>query len=217
MRPTTRTAVTTICSITMCAAALAIAGCSGDGDADTASAPRDDRAAREAGTNAPDLSRLTNPSAPSVRGVGFELADGTRTSMDAYKGKVVLVVNTASKCGLAPQVAELQTLQEANQAKGFTVLAFPSASFNQEPLSSAEAAGYCADMGATYPVAAKIDVKGQDAHPLYAALAKQGGEPNWNYTKYLVDQHGNVVARFDPRTSPTHPAVQAAIDRALKG
>jgi glutathione peroxidase len=225
--PTTPTSTTirrttrTLAALAAAAGALALAACSGD-DAAPYRTP-------EGGvTDATPTSQTTPTSAdptraaaartsPSVRGVAFELADGTATSMDAYQGKVVLVVNTASRCGLAPQVAELEKLQRANGAKGFTVLAFPSASFNQEPLSSSEAAGYCADMGATYPVAAKVDVKGGGAHPLYATLSQQGGEPTWNYTKYLVDRNGNVVARFDPRTSPTDPAIQAAIDRALKG
>lgn len=156
-------------------------------------------------------------SGPSVRGVRFEMADGSLATMDQYQGQVVLVVNTASRCGLTPQVGQLETLQQANAGKPFTVLAFPSASFNQEPLASAEAASFCADMGATYPVAAKVDVKGDSAHPLFATLSEQGGEPTWNFTKYLVDKDGNVIARFDPRTEPTDPAIQSAIDAALQG
>ncbi len=159
----------------------------------------------------------TQQSGPSVRGVRFEMADGSLATMDEFQGQVVLVVNTASRCGLTPQVGQLETLQQANAGKPFTVLAFPSASFNQEPLASAEAASFCADMGATYPVAAKIDVKGDAAHPLFATLSEQGGEPTWNFTKYLVDKDGNVIARFDPRTEPTDPAIQSAIDAALRG
>lgn len=159
----------------------------------------------------------TQQSGPSVRGVRFEMADGSLATMDEFQGQVVLVVNTASRCGLTPQVGQLETLQQANAGKPFTVLAFPSASFNQEPLASAEAASFCVDMGATYPVAAKIDVKGDAAHPLFATLSEQGGEPTWNFTKYLVDKDGNVIARFDPRTEPTDPAIQSAIDAALRG
>jgi len=161
------------------------------------------------GRVASDLAR------PSVSGIAFDMADGSLASMDDYQGKAVLVVNVASRCGLTPQVAGLEELQKAYADRNFTVLAFPSASFNQEPLGSADAAAFCADMGATYPVAAKIDVKGEAAHPLFAALAEQGGEPSWNFTKYLVAPDGTVVARFDPRLKPTDPAVKAAIDRTL--
>lgn len=197
-----RTTLTT----TLITAALAMTACSGDGDKDTT------YRTPEEGITMEDTA-----TSPSVRGVTFELADGSATSMDAYQGQVVLVVNTASKCGLTPQVGQLETLQQANAGKAFTVLAFPSASFNQEPLGAAEAAEFCADMGATYPVAAKAEVKGEGAHPLFATLSKQGGEPSWNFTKYLVGKDGTVIARFDPRTEPTAAEIQAAIDAALRG
>lgn len=189
---------------------LLLTACSGDGDTDTTY-----RTPEEGITM--DGTTTDTQNGPSVRGVGFEMADGSKTSMDAYQGQVVLVVNTASRCGLTPQVGQLETLQQANAGKSFTVLAFPSASFNQEPLGTAEAAEFCADMGATYPIAAKAEVKGDNAHPLFATLSKQGGEPTWNFTKYLVGKDGTVIARFDPRTSPDDPAIQAAIDEALEG
>lgn len=202
----TKTARTASLAALLATIPLALTACSGDGDKDTTyRTPEEGMTMEDTATS------------PSVRGVAFELADGSATSMDAYQGKVVLVVNTASKCGLTPQVGQLETLQQANAGKGFTVLAFPSASFNQEPLGTAEAAEFCVDMGATYPVAAKADVKGEGAHPLFATLAKQGGEPSWNFTKYLVGKDGTVIARFDPRTEPTAAEIQAAIDAALKG
>lgn len=194
-----------------------LAGCSGE-------EPKPQ--STQAPTEQPTMTQHADPSAepqateaqvPSVLGVGFEMADGSPASMDQYAGRVVLVVNVASECGLTPQVAGLQTLHEAYQGKGFTVLAFPSASFNQEPLDSAQAAYFCEAQGATYPVAAKIDVKGETAHDLFVHLSRQGGEPTWNFTKYLVDKQGNVVARFDPRTTPDDPAIQQAIDAALAG
>lgn len=190
----------------LAASLLVLTACSGDGDKDTT------YRTPEEGITMEDTA-----TSPSVRGVGFEMADGSTTTMDAYKGQVVLVVNTASRCGLTPQVGQLETLQQANAGKGFTVLAFPSASFNQEPLGAAEAAEFCADMGATYPIAAKANVKGEGAHPLFATLAKQGGEPSWNFTKYLVGKDGTVIARFDPRTEPTDAEIQDAIDEALEG
>lgn len=199
--------------ITLAAGSLAIAAlsaCSGNGQADGSSA----NGTQESAMTDTDTS---TPSTPNVRGASFQMADGTQASMDDYQGQVVLVVNIASACGLRPQVAELQTLYEANKAKGFTVLAFPSASFNQEPLDAMGAADFCEAQGATYPVAAKVDVKGESAHPLFATLAKQGGEPDWNYTKYLVGKDGRVIARFGPRTSPTSAEVTSAIDAALRG
>ena len=199
----------TTLTASLAATLLALTACSGDGDKDTSYRTPEEGVTME--------DSATSPTAPSVRGVGFEMADGSTTSMDAYEGKVVLVVNTASRCGLTPQVGQLETLQQANAGKAFTVLAFPSASFNQEPLGSSEAAEFCEDMGATYPVAAKTDVKGENAHPLFATLSKQGGEPSWNFTKYLVGKDGTVIARFDPRTEPTDAEIQAAIDEALEG
>jgi|GEM_PF-773956 len=191
-----------------------LTACSGDGDKETT------YRTPEEGIGMGDTTNDTAPGGqdgPSVRGMGFEMADGSMTSMDAYEGTVVLVVNTASRCGLTPQVGQLEELQQANAGKAFTVLAFPSASFNQEPLGSADAAEFCVDMGATYPVAAKADVKGENAHPLFATLSQQGGEPTWNFTKYLVGKDGTVIARFDPRTEPTAAEIQAAIDEALRG
>ncbi len=205
----TKTALTA----SLAASLLALAACSGNGEEESTYRTPEEGISMEGTTTG----RRTVPTNPSVRGVSFELADGSATSMDAYEGTVVLVVNTASRCGLTPQVGQLEALQRANAGRGFTVLAFPSASFNQEPLGSAEAAAFCEDMGATYPVAAKADVKGEGAHPLFATLAKQGGEPSWNFTKYLVGKDGTVIARFDPKTEPTDAAIQAAIDAALKG
>ena len=189
------------------AGTLALSGCSSDGSNDTTPiTPALETTA---------MAESAQHAGPSVSGIVFDMADGSLASMDDYQGRVVLVVNVASRCGLTPQVAGLEELQQAYVGKSFTVLAFPSASFNQEPLASAEAAQFCADMGASYPVAAKIDVTGQYAHPLFVTLAEQGGEPNWNFTKYLVAADGTVIARFDPRIEPTDSAVTAAIDRAL--
>lgn len=206
--------------ITLAAGSLAIAAlsaCSGNGQAEGSSASGSSESQQESSMSQTDTTTPSTPSTPNVRGASFQMADGTPASMDQYEGKVVLVVNIASGCGLRPQVAELQSLYEANKAKGFTVLAFPSASFNQEPLDAMGAAEFCSNQGATYPVAAKVDVKGDSAHPLFATLSKQGGAPDWNYTKYLVGKDGRVIARFGPRTSPTSAEVQSAIENALRG
>ncbi|MEQ8845688.1 MAG: glutathione peroxidase [Phycisphaerales bacterium] len=206
-------------------ALLALSACSGNGEADGSSATGSSatgssatgssESQQESAMTQSDASTPSTPSTPNVRGASFQMADGTPASMDDYQGRVVLVVNVASRCGLTPQVADLQSLQQAYAGRPFTVLAFPSASFNQEPLASADAAAFCEDMGATYPVAAKVEVTGDAAHPLFATLSEQGGQPSWNFTKYLVAKDGTVVARFDPRTSPTADEVKAAIDAAL--
>lgn len=197
----------TALSASLAASLLAITACSGNGENESTYRTPEEGIGMETST----------PTNPSVRGVSFEMADGSAASMDDYMGQVVLVVNVASGCGLRPQVAELETLYEANKDRGFTVIAFPSASFNQEPLDSSGAAEFCEAQGATYAVAAKVDVKGASAHPLFATLSQQGGEPDWNYTKYLVGKDGRVIARFGPRTSPTSAEVQVAIDEALRG
>lgn len=186
------------------------------GSAPPATAPDSPRSANPQQVEQPPMSE-DHMTTASLRGLAFEMADGSTATLEQYQGRVVLVVNVASRCGLTPQVAGLQSLHKANSDRGFTVLAFPSASFNQEPLDSARAAEFCQDMGATYPIAAKVDVRGSTAHPLFARLGELSAEPDWNFTKYLIDREGNLVARFSPRTSPTDPELQQAIDAALAG
>ncbi|MDX9912384.1 MAG: glutathione peroxidase [Phycisphaerales bacterium] len=154
---------------------------------------------------------------PYVLDHAMKRIDGTEESLETYRGKVVMVVNVASKCGLTPQYAQLEELYEARKGRGFVILGFPANDFNeQEPGTNGEIAAFCtANFGVTFPMFEKITVKGEEKHPLYEQLSKQGGEPTWNFTKYLVDRRGHVVARFDPRTTPDDPALLARLDELL--
>ncbi|WP_369699922.1 glutathione peroxidase [Alicyclobacillus sendaiensis] len=139
-----------------------------------------------------------------------EKADGTRIPLREYQGKVLLVVNTASKCGFTPQYEGLQKLYEDYRDRGFEVLAFPCNQFgNQEPGSNEEIQTFCrTTYRVTFPVFAKVEVNGPNAHPLFEYLKKEakgalGSEAiKWNFTKFLVDRNGRVVKRYAPQTSP---------------
>jgi glutathione peroxidase len=136
--------------------------------------------------------------------------DGTVESLDAYRGQVLLIVNTASACGFTPQYAGLETLYKKLHGAGLTVLGFPCNQFGaQEPGAEAEIGAFCSkNYGVTFPMFAKIDVNGDSAHPLYKYLkdAKPGllGTEGikWNFTKFLIDRTGEPVARFAPQTKP---------------
>ncbi len=129
--------------------------------------------------------------------------DGTEEHLSKYKGKVVVIVNTASKCGFTEQYAGLQDLYAEHKDDGLVILGFPANNFNsQEPGTNAEIATFCTSAySITFPMFEKISVKGEDSHPLYKLLASQpaplGGEPKWNFTKFIIDREGKVVARFD--------------------
>jgi glutathione peroxidase len=148
---------------------------------------------------------------------------GEPTSLGDLRGSAVLVVNVASRCGLTPQYAALQQLQERYADRGFTVLGVPSNQFGeQEPGTADEIAEFCdTNYGVTFPLLAKADVNGPDRHPLYTELTQtpdaegEAGDIQWNFEKFLVGADGNVVARFRPRTEPLDPAVVAAIEGAL--
>lgn len=133
----------------------------------------------------------------------MKLIDGKEQDLAAYKGKVVVIVNTASKCGFTSQYEALEKLYKDKKDQGLVVLGFPANNFGgQEPGSNGEIAEFCTSkFGVTFPMFEKISVKGPDTHPLYAKLAGQpkpvGGEPRWNFTKFVVDRSGKVVARFD--------------------
>jgi glutathione peroxidase len=134
---------------------------------------------------------------------------GNQQSLSRYQGKVMLVVNTASKCGFTPQYKELQALYEAWHEKDLEILAFPCNQFGQqEPGSNEEIQQFCQlNYGLTFPVFAKIEVNGKDAHPLYKYLCSQkksiqSADIQWNFTKFLIDQNGNVVNRYEPSVKP---------------
>ena len=135
--------------------------------------------------------------------------NGMEVKMDDYKGKVVLVVNTASKCGLTPQLNELEQMYKDYKDKGFEILGFPCNQFaNQDPGSNKEISEFCLiNYGVTFTMFEKIDVNGESAHPIYKYLKNNANgilnnEIKWNFTKFLIDSEGNVVDRFAPTTNP---------------
>jgi glutathione peroxidase len=145
----------------------------------------------------------------SIYDYTVKTAGGSERSLREYEGDVVLIVNTATKCGLAAQFDGLEELYQAYKDRGFTVLGFPSNQFaNQEPGSDDEVQQACRmNFGVTFPLLAKIDVNGKDEEPLYTFLKKEqggflGSAIKWNFTKFLVDREGNVVKRYDPRKDP---------------
>jgi len=140
-------------------------------------------------------------SATDISGVEQALAD--------YKGKVLLIVNTASQCGFTPQYGPLQELYDTYSSRGLIILGFPCDQFgHQEPGSESEIATFCeSQFGITFPMFSKVDVNGKDAHPLYKWLKSEksgvlGGAIKWNFTKFLVDPEGNVVKRYGSTTKP---------------
>jgi glutathione peroxidase len=136
-------------------------------------------------------------------------SSGKEIPMSDYKGKVLLLVNTASKCGFTHQYNELQELYQKYGSRNFEILAFPCNQFaNQEPGTDKEIGSFCSlNFGVTFPVMAKIDVNGSTAHPLFKYLQEKspgilGKAIKWNFTKFLVDKKGNIVSRFAPATTP---------------
>jgi glutathione peroxidase len=146
--------------------------------------------------------------------------DGTPSSLGSLTGGTpALLVNVASRCGLTPQYGGLERLQETYAGRGFTVVGFPCNQFmGQEPGSSEEIAEFCsATYGVTFPMSEKIDVNGEERHPIYESLVAspnekgEAGDVAWNFEKFLVDADGAVVARFSPTVEPEDPQVIAAI------
>jgi glutathione peroxidase len=137
---------------------------------------------------------------------------------EAYEGKVILVVNTASKCGNTPQYDGLEAIYEQYGDKGFVVLGFPSNDFmGQEPGTEGEIEEFCRlTYGVEFPMFEKTTVKKGDAHPFYVALADSSGTyPTWNFHKYLIGRDGQLVEQFSPRTQPDNPELVAAVETAL--
>ena len=139
--------------------------------------------------------------------IPFQTITGDSASLSDYAGKVILIVNVASKCGYTPQYAGLEELYRTYKDSGFVILGFPANNFkNQEPGTNEEILKFCkSKFGVTFPMMAKISVKGEDKHPLYVELTEKSkfpGDITWNFNKFLLDRKGNVVARFD---SPVEP------------
>lgn len=146
------------------------------------------------------------------------LADGTTTTLQELGGKAVLLVNVASQCGFTRQYDALEALHLRFHARGLTVLGVPCNQFGgQEPGTAEEIVQFCRqNFGVTFPLAAKTEVNGPTAHPLYAALTGQGAHPvKWNFEKFLIAHGGGVLARFDSAVTPDAPELLAAVERAL--
>jgi glutathione peroxidase len=159
----------------------------------------------------------------SIYDFTLPLLDGKSAPLADYKGKVVLIVNVASRCGFTPQYSALESIYEKYKDRGFVVIGFPANNFaNQEPGTNEEIKTFCqAKYNVTFPVYGKVSVKGTDQTPLYTYLTKEAnpalaGDIKWNFTKFLVDRHGHVVERFEPATTPDSPQVVSAVEALLK-
>ena len=149
--------------------------------------------------------------------------DGRDVKLDTYKGKVMMIVNVASKCGYTPQYEGLQALYQKNKDRGFVILGFPANNFmGQEPGTEAEIKEFCSTKyNVTFPLFAKISVTGADQHPLYTFLTNKATNPefagdiSWNFNKFLVDRSGKIVARFGSKDTPEGETVTAAVEKYL--
>jgi glutathione peroxidase len=160
---------------------------------------------------------------PSLYDFTLPSIDGQPTPLSDYKGKVVLLVNVASRCGFTPQYAALESLYEKYKDQGFVILGFPANNFGgQEPGTNQEIKTFCSTKyNVTFPMFAKISVKGADTAPLYQFLTQRAnpevtGDIKWNFTKFLADRNGTVVARFESPVKPDAPEVVGAIEKLLK-
>ncbi|MBX3458856.1 MAG: glutathione peroxidase [Planctomycetes bacterium] len=154
----------------------------------------------------------------SLYDLSINTLEGKPADLSSYKGKVALVVNVASACGLTPHYTGLQKLHDELAARSFTVLGFPSNQFGaQEPGSAAQIREFCTTRyGVTFPLFEKIEVKkGPSQHPVYQFLTSSHAEPNWNFTKYLISKDGNVIKRYEPTTTPDDPGLLQDIADAL--
>ncbi len=159
----------------------------------------------------------------SIYDVKIGALDGSAFDLASLEGREVLVVNVASKCGLTPQYSGLEDLQKRYAGRGFTVLGVPCNQFGgQEPGAADEIQTFCStSYGVTFPLTEKVDVNGQQRHPLYRLLTKtpdgegDAGDIQWNFEKFLVSPAGQIVARFRPRTEPASPEVVEAIEANL--
>jgi glutathione peroxidase len=153
----------------------------------------------------------------NVYGFTVKDIDGKDASLSSYKGKVSLFVNVASKCGFTPQYKDLEALWQEYKGKGLEVLGFPSNDFGgQEPGTEAEIKQFCSlKYNVSFPMFAKVKVKGAEKAPLYAALSETGGEPKWNFHKYLVGKDGNVIASYKSGVGPQSPELLKDIEAAL--
>ena len=166
----------------------------------------------------PSVSFTPAPGAGSLYDLKVTTLDGKPADLAAYRGKVVLVVNVASQCGYTPQYAGLEKLYREMAPKGVVILGFPSNDFGgQEPGTAEEIGAFCKrTYDVTFPMFAKVVTKpGVDQSPVYTLLGQTGSLPQWNFSKYVVDKNGKVVAFFPSRVTPDAPELRAALDKAL--
>ena len=170
------------------------------------------------------VAAVTGFAAESIYSFTPAAIDGKPAPMAAWKGKVMLVVNVASKCGFTPQYKGLEAMYEQYKDRGLVVVGFPANNFaGQEPGTNQEIQAFCSrTYDVKFPMMSKISVKGDDQAPIYkyltggAANPAVAGDIKWNFTKFLVDRGGKVVARFEPAVTPDSPEVKAAIEKALQ-
>ncbi|MCA9714323.1 MAG: glutathione peroxidase [Myxococcales bacterium] len=200
---------------------LASLACGGADEPAPADKPAPTPAAEPAPAPAKEID-LT-PSGPPLEHAVTTI-DGEDTTLAAYRGKTLLIVNTASECGFTPQYEGLQKLYDQYKARGFEVLGFPCNDFGgQEPGDEATIKEFCAQrFQVSFPMFSKLHAKGPEVHALYKTLTEETregvrGEIKWNFTKFLVNPEGRVVARFDTKVDPLDPTVTGAIERVLSG
>jgi glutathione peroxidase len=153
----------------------------------------------------------------TIYDVDIDALTGGPAGLDRYRGSVVLVVNVASRCGLTPQYAGLQTLYDTYRDRGLVVLGVPCNQFgSQEPGTAAEIDEFCqVNYGVTFPLTEKVEVNGPGRHPLYQRLIGDGGDIQWNFEKFVVAPDGQVAARFGPQTQPDDGELVATVDKLL--
>ncbi len=162
--------------------------------------------------------------AGSVYDYTLKTIDGQPMPLASLKGKVVMLVNVASRCGYTPQYAGLESLYEKHKDQGFVIVGIPANNFgSQEPGTNAEIKTFCkSKYDVKFPMASKVSVKGEDIAPLYQYLTdkstdpKASGEIQWNFTKFLIDRDGRIVARFEPAIAPSDPSLNAVVEKALQ-
>jgi glutathione peroxidase len=156
--------------------------------------------------------------ASSVYEFTMNSIDGQPMPLAKFEGKVMLIVNVASKCGFTPQYEGLEAVYEKYKDQGLVIVGFPANNFMaQEPGTNEEIKTFCSTKyNVKFPLYSKISVKGDDKAPLYQFLTQTGGEIKWNFTKFLVDRNGKVIARFESPVKPDSPEVTSAIEKALK-
>ena len=192
---------------------LAFAGCGSDEIGRPAAAT--DSSVQVASQQQPATPRASS-AARVLRGT-YKRLNGVRDDLARYRGRVVLVVNTATECGYTPQFAGLEKLHRSRRGEGLVVLGFPANDFaGQEPRSDKEIAEFCeANYGVSFAMFSKTRVTGDGANPLYRALTAAAGAPEWNFNKYLLDRRGRVVARYGAGTEPDAPELLRRVDALL--